>query len=100
VKHGFFSLWKPLDFPTINLDVVNKWDVQQLVKHLKIMFSVKGYCRQDLFNKELENEFKLRRINGQKFLKMTRNDFFKMEISGLLVLHLEAEILRLHGKKI
>ncbi|CAB5386895.1 unnamed protein product [Rhizophagus irregularis] len=61
------------------------------------MFSVEGYCRKDLFNKESEYKFRLKQIDGKTFLKMTRNDFFKMGISGLLILHLEAEILRLHG---
>ncbi|GBB98906.1 hypothetical protein RclHR1_03360003 [Rhizophagus clarus] len=61
------------------------------------MFSVEGYCRKDLFNKESEYKFKLKQIDGKTFLKMTRHDFFKMGISGLLILHLETEILRLHG---
>ncbi|RIA90715.1 hypothetical protein C1645_848854 [Glomus cerebriforme] len=89
--------WNPLDFPTINLDIVKKWNVQQLVYHLQVMFSIEGYCRIDLFNKESEYKFKLQQIDGETFLNMTRNDLFKMGISGLLILHLEAEILRLHG---
>ncbi|PKC61114.1 hypothetical protein RhiirA1_467002 [Rhizophagus irregularis] len=89
--------WNILNFPTINLDIIKKWDVQKLIYHLKVMFSVEGYCRKDLFNKESEYKFRLKQIDGKTFLKMTRNDFFKMGISGLLILHLEAEILRLHG---
>ncbi|CAB4434698.1 unnamed protein product [Rhizophagus irregularis] len=89
--------WNILNFPTINLDIIKKWDVQKLIYHLKVMFSVEGYCRKDLFNKESEYKFRLKQIDGKTFLKMTRNDFFKMDISGLLILHLEAEILRLHG---
>ncbi|RGB21488.1 hypothetical protein C1646_748752, partial [Rhizophagus diaphanus] len=94
VKHEY---WNILNFPTIDLDIIKKWDVQKLIYHLKVMFSVEGYCRKDLFNKESEYKFRLKQIDGKTFLKMTRIDFFKMGISGLLILHLEAEILRLHG---
>ncbi|CAG8497199.1 2235_t:CDS:2 [Funneliformis caledonium] len=96
-KREFFSYWNPLSFPTVNVDTVKKWNTQQLAQHLQVMFNVDGYCHQNLFNKDLVRKFREQQIDGKTFLKMTRYDFYKMKISGLLVLHLEAEIIRLHG---
>ncbi|CAG8455712.1 11270_t:CDS:2 [Scutellospora calospora] len=94
--------WKPFDFLTIDISLVQSWSTSQLITHLCTMFS-QGYFKRDLWTNSLSQKFESQQIDGKKFLKMNRDDLIKAidcadGIKRLVIGLLEAEVIRLNGR--